>query len=192
MSFCEKCGTPRIDSNDKFCSSCGEPFPQQDIKPFGDVVMCNGCNKPFSTMEGKRQVCPNCGYERGYKRTAKTTNNKLIGIIACAVALIVVIVGAVAIFGSGDGGNGIDSRIIGTWEGSDGFYSASFVFNKDGSAKVMGMGKTSDTFYYETKQNRTLTIYNRNSTDEMTMGYKIDGNKLYLYQDSKELVLIRK
>ena len=83
--FCGKCGT-QVENSEKFCGSCGAVSNQQP------VVQTNQANQTMVTQ------------------TPKATNNRLIGIIACAVVLVIVIIGAVAIFGGG----GLSGKYVST------------------------------------------------------------------------------
>ena len=104
--FCGKCGA-QVNDEERFCGSCG-------------AVM----NEQPEVQQAQYSAQPTYGGESPPK-----SKNKLIGVIACAVVAVLVIVGAVSIFGSGEKPEVVVEKYL----------SASFNFNYDKLAKYSAM-----------------------------------------------------
>jgi hypothetical protein len=126
--FCGKCGA-QVDNSEKFCGSCGAVVGQQSISQ----------TSPYNQIASA-------------KPTKTTTNNKLIGIVACAIVLVIVIIGAVAIFGGG--GSGLSGKYVST-------------------SPTNNVG---DTNYIQFSGNNKVLVYDHGLSFNGT--YEIDGSKL--------------
>jgi len=79
MSFCGKCGAS-LESGGEFCSKCGTRSDSFNEQPTS-------------------QQMPLGGYENRATKPPNKSNHRLIGLIACALVVIVAIVGVASVFG---------------------------------------------------------------------------------------------
>ena len=151
--FCRKCGT-QADAGAKFCGSCGEIVAQQP---------------PDQTT----QITASLPQENG--QPSKKSNHKKIGMIACAVVLLVVIIGVVAIFSQS--GNDLDSRLIGTWEWADAWSDGQIEFRRNGTG-VEVWWEEEVGFTWRTDQDGRLWRQYDEEFDEWWVYYEVDENLL--------------
>lgn len=112
--FCGKCGT-KVGEDEKFCGSCGAATSEQS-----DNQADNSTSSQPSNDGGQHK---------------KKSDFRTYGIIACAVAVLILIVGAFFIFTLD---SELDSLLVGSWELIDDWDDEVFIieFRRDGSGRV--------------------------------------------------------
>ena len=148
--FCGKCGA-RSESGIKFCSSCGEAV--------------QGRPSIHTSQSTASQTANN--------QLAKKTNHRLVGLIACAAVLLIVIIGVIAIFSSGDAN--LDRRLVGRWEWTE-WHEDWIELRRDGTGTQMHWGEE-ELFTWETENNSRLRLHFEGERGGW-LPYEIDGNML--------------
>lgn len=79
-----------------------------------------------------------------------------------------------------------DSKLIGTWEYSEGALQSIYVFNEDGTGHqflAVGENSSNQNYTYETKDGKILITF-ENDTDVFEYGYRFSGDDLVLKDTS--------
>jgi len=142
------------------------------------------CEKCGSQVENNEKFCGSCGavVDRqkpsvGNVQSTKTNNHKKIGMITCAVVLLVVI-GIITIFISG---NNIDRSLVGTWEPTARGDTSQFKFHRGGSGVVIlsAWGDEMAFTWRVDREGRLWRQYNGEG-DEWWAYYEIEGDLLWI------------
>lgn len=150
--FCRKCGA-QIDTGMRFCSSCGEVVSGEPTTPTNQFTV--------SSPSDNGQFAPK-------------VNHKKIGMAACAIVLLIVIIGAIVIF-TQSGNDNLDRRLVGRWEWTE--WAEDWIeFRRDGSGSRMWWG-VEETLTWETENNSRLRIRLEGERGSW-FPYEIDGDIL--------------
>ncbi|MCL2488231.1 MAG: zinc ribbon domain-containing protein [Oscillospiraceae bacterium] len=137
------------------------------------------CGQCGVQLEAEDRFCGGCGTAAdpappaGSSRSVQRNHHRLIGVITCAVAVILAFALLSALCGSGN-------HLAGTWVNGTG--DLCFVFNKDGScfSTKNQTAIPSDAVYYQTSANNIIIFSDINHYPYDPVIYRILGSRLYL------------
>jgi len=166
--FCRKCGA-QIDAGTRFCGSCGEATNEQVTAPANQ----------FTTSSPSDN-----------EQSAPKANHKRIGMIACVAVLLVVIIGAIALFSSG--GNQ-DRALVGTWESTDVWVENQIEFHRNGSGVEIWLtwGDEHEFSWRIDRDGRLWRQYDEGG-DEWWVYYEIVGDILRMTTEWNDIWEYRK
>ena len=166
--FCAKCGA-QIKVGVNFCSSCGETVTGQGTDRFAPPIPNNN------------------------GQPAEKISHKKIGMIACAVVLLIVAIGAIAIFGGGNDNR--DRRLVGRWEVTEWGMTTRIEFRRDGTGVMVYSWdeewEEEEPFEWETEDDSRLRLLFSGMLDDDWVTYEIERDILRIIYGWRTMELRR-
>ena len=188
--FCSKCGA-KNDAGTRFCPSCGASM--------------GGQHPVQAHIPATRQSSQAYRYPTSppgeHRQTSLGISNKNVGIIACAVVLLAIVIGAIIIITPG---GSHDRAVVGKWEVVESLFSSSGTFLYE--FRRNGRGTTSSEFSYDRdvileeeeftwgsdKDGRIWMQFGESDIYKIWFSYKVAGDTMRLEDDNECIIILRR